>query len=160
MRDFKGEVRAAIVLGINTVSQGSSSTTILPGDTIRSGDTLKLYPHYETNWSNKWELGHIKATKDSIFRNIKTINELEIITGYQKNRWIFFNSPDLEVKVKNLNPNTVTQELRSFNVKNETNRFSLGASGGVMWIPGLNPKPYIGIGINYDIIRFKKWRKR
>lgn len=160
MKEFKGEVRAAIVIGIQTASQGSHTTHVLPGDTVYSGDTVKLYPRYVSKWSNKWEVGEILATKDSTTHKIKINNELEIVTGYKKDRWIFFNSPELNVNIKNLNPNTITQEVKSFSVKNEDSRFGLGGSVGVTLHSDLSIRPYLGVGINYTLIKFKKWRKR
>lgn len=155
IRSFDGKIQSAIVAALVTTNKGSTKTEVIPGDTIRSGDTLKLYPTYKAVWSNKWEIGSIRATKDSVYRDIKTINEFELTIGKPARKFKnLFREPDLECTLKNNNPNTVTKELKSFTVKVPQKRFGIGFSAGVHINADLKVRPYVGLGINYNIIEF------
>lgn len=156
VKDFKGQVSSAVVAALGTIDFGGSGTTILPGDAVLLRDTIRLYPKYKTSWDEKWSKGEILATKDSIFRNIKIRNEMEMVIGEPKKGLKYlFKSPEFEVSIKNNNPNTETKELRSFTVKNKQKHLGLGLSTGACLSGDFKIQPYVGIGINYNIIEFK-----
>lgn len=159
VKSFDGKIQNAIVLGISTAIKGTTPSTVLPGTFIIAGDTIHHYPKYESKWMNKWENGYILASKDSVYHLIKINNELEIIQGFKKKPLFSFKKIPLEIQVKNLNPNTETKELRDFTVKNPETRFGLGVNAGVCFTGDLQLKPYVGIGVQYTLIRFNKWGK-
>jgi len=154
MKEYKGKLNTAIVYSNSTTSLGSSVTSFLAPDTIKRDSLIYLYPKYKTAWENKWESGKIEATKDSIFRSIKIKNEYEISIGKLSNGW--FKKKEYEVLVRNLNPNTEIQELRSFQVKEKPKRIGLGVHAGYgIDLVSFRPAPYIGIGIGYNILGIK-----
>lgn len=151
---FKGKLNSAIIIGNSTNSIGASGTILSRYDTIYESDHIFIYPEYKTDWNNKWEVGSIIASRDSIFRDIKIKNDYEITLGSESNGW--FKKREYNVRVKNLNPNTYTEELRSFQIKDKPKRISLGVQLGYgVDLETLKPVKFAGIGINYNILGIK-----
>lgn len=156
VKDYEGDVSVATFLGNTTSSSGGSATIIkyIKHDTVIKDSIVYLYPQYETTWANKWEQGYILAKKDSIFRDIKIRNEFEITVGDAKNGW--FKKKTNEVIVKNLNPNTITTELRTFELKQTDKKFYISLQGGYgIGLRNFQPTPYVGIGVSYNLIGIK-----
>lgn len=155
VNDYKGKLASATVGSTTTHSGGSTEVIIIHDtDTVYIDNVAHVFAKYETNWTNKWEVGHIIASKDSIWRDIKIKNEFEITLGEVKNGW--FKPKEMEVSITNLNPNTTTQELRSFNVKNNDKTFTIGAYVGYgIGLYDFKPQPYIGVGVGYKLIGIK-----
>ena len=152
VKETDGKLQAALVAATSTSSSGTTQTTIIKGDTIRIGDTLYVYPKYETEWETKWEQGYILAGKDSIQRRIKIHNEYETTIADASNGW--FKKRVSDVTFKNLNPNTVTKELRSVSVTNKQKKFVIVVYGGVgASQSGLGAQ--VGIGAGYVLFGIK-----
>lgn len=152
VRKYKGKINTAVVAGVETESIGSTETTIVKSDTVIKDSIVYVYPVYESQWDNKWESGIIEASKDSVKRDIKVRNDFEITLGKVSNGW--FKKKEYRVNMLNLNPNTVTRELRSFNVKSKPKRWALGFSGGYGFYNG-GLGFYLGAGVNYNVIYIK-----
>lgn len=153
VKQYKGALNTAIVLRNHTQTTGTTGTKIIR-DTIRVGGEDKVADFYETKWSNKWEDGYILARPDSIFRDIKVKNDYQITLGGVKNGW--FKPKEYEVQVLNLNPNTSTRELRSFQVKTKPKRISIGLQAGYgVGLLDFKTQPYVGIGVQYNLIGVK-----
>lgn len=105
----------ATILSTSTSNNGTSATNpITRGDTVYKDSLIYIYPVYSTEWAERWSTGEITASKDSIKRSFKTINEFEVSGKYQKQgKWPFKKDVPV-VEVKNKNPNTTTLELKSF----------------------------------------------
>jgi len=153
VKGFEGKLAAAIVASSETGSQGSTATKISGGDTVKNGDTVLIYPNYSTTWSNSWEEGFINASRDSIFREIKIRNDYSFTIGKVSNGW--FKKREVSVQMTNLNPNTVTRELRSYNVKQEPKRLNFVVYGGAGYQFGVGIVPQIGIGLGYTLLSIK-----
>lgn len=151
-KEYKGKLQSAIVVANSTSTVGGSITTIEKWDTAYSDTGKIIYPQYTSTWMEQWSEGNIRATKDSIFRDIKVKNEFEITFGKENNGW--FKKRESEVKITNLNPNTTTTELKAFNVVSKQKRITLGLQVGCgMTAFGLTP--YVGLGANFTILGIK-----
>jgi hypothetical protein len=130
--EYKGMVDAAIVANTETSTSGTGSTEITKTDTvfIQDGDTtiLEIYPEYNLNINDRWSIGRIIANKDSISYYIKSINEYEFTIGY--GRWNPFKKRELTIDMKNLNPNTVTTDVRAYKKEISDRRLGLSVYGG------------------------------
>lgn len=155
VEDYKGKLSAAIVVSNATTSRGTTPTVITKVDTVYQNGEVQLWPKYSTNWTGRWEEGYIEATKDSIFRVIRVKNEFEITVGEASNGW--FRPRQSQVKVLNLNPNTLTQELRAFDVAHQEKRLGIGLHMGYGLTAGTSPQlsPYIGVGLDLRLISIK-----
>ena len=153
IEDYKGQLYAALTATTSTTSQGTTETTVTESDTVPGEEGFKyIYPTYSTTWSNRWEEGEITARLDSISRLIKTKNEYVFTIGQRRNGW--FKQRETEVNMRNLNPNTVTEELRSFNVKEKPKRLNLVVYVGY----GMNPNGLglqFGGGLGYTVLSIK-----
>lgn len=153
VKEYKGAVNTAIVLRNATQSKGATETVVIR-DTVKVGGETQIADFYETKWSNKWEDGYILARPDSIFRDIKVKNDYQITLGSVKNGW--FKPKEYEVQVLNLNPNTSTRELRSFQVTNKPKRISIGLQAGYgVGLLDFKTQPYVGLGVQYNLIGVK-----
>lgn len=153
VKEYKGALNTAIVLKNESESKGNTKTQVIR-DTVVVGGQKQVAQFYETKWTNKWEEGYILAKPDSIYRNIKVKNDYQITLGSVKNGW--FKPKEYEVQVLNLNPNTSTKELRSFQVKTYPKRLSIGIQAGYgVGLIDFKPQPFIGIGFQYNLIGIK-----
>lgn len=154
VKEYKGKIGSAIVFSNETNSSGTNETTIIKYDKVTKDSIIYIYPTYFSSWSNKWEIGEIEASKDSIKRSIKIKNEYEITLGKVSNG--LFKKKVYNVNLKNLNPNTFTTELRSFEVKEKPKRINLSLQAGYgLSLTTFKPTPYIGFGIDFVIIGIK-----
>lgn len=153
VKDYKGKLATATVIINSTGDVGSTATTITKHDTVTVNGVEYIYGTYESEWDEEWSSGKIVATKDSISRNFLVKNEYEITQGWERQGFLKGKSP--VVKIKNLNPNTSTEELRSFTVTEKKKPFALSA-GAVYGIDILHLRPTIvvGVGVTYSIIKF------
>lgn len=155
VENYKGKLRSATLILNTTSSIGNIATdAITYHDTIIKDSIIYIYPTYTSNWSNKWETGLISATRDSIMRDIKITNEYEITLGDVKNG--FLKKKTNEVIVKNLNPNTLTDEIKTFEVIQKDKRVNLSAQAGYgIGLNNMRPTPYVGFGISFSLIGIK-----
>lgn len=161
---FKKELKkggSVTVIDNDTDVNTNNETEVIGSDTIIINDTVWLYPIYFTdiNDKGKWITGSIRASKDSIHSNIKVHNEYSIILGTEKDG-LFKRKP--VATVTNKNPythtnNTVTYQVKAPAVK----RIGIGVNTGYGVIPapistiGFKLSPYVGIGVNYNLIYIK-----
>jgi len=148
VKDYKGKLKAAIILGNSTSDFGSSETIVIL-DTLH----LKQFPTYKTSWNEKWSKGTIIANKDSIHRNISFKNEFEITLGNVRNK--LFRKKEFDVIVKNNNQNTYTEELRAFSVSPKSKKFNLALQIGYGINSNLMLTPYLGFGLSYIVLGIK-----
>lgn len=154
VRHYKGKLNTALIANVNTTSEGGLKTIkITQTDTLTIDSIKYVFPEYAVDWSNKWEVGSIRANRDSIFRNIKIKNEYEFTIGKQKNGW--FKKRESEVKLVNLNPNTVTKELRAFNISTKPKRWVFVLQVGYGITSELKPTTYAGAGLGFVLFQIK-----
>ena len=152
VKEYKGKLDNATVFG-NSTNDAGSSETIIKWDTLKTDTGSTAYPTYTSNWVEKWSEGNIKATKDSIFRDIKIKNEFEMTMG--KENQGFLKKRKSVVTIKNLNPNTITTELRTFTVEPHKNKFSFGIGAAYGYdLIGLKPTIVVGATVHFPLISF------
>lgn len=106
-------------------------------------------------YSNDWiSMNLTLLPNDSIDFHLEVKNEYSIIIG--EDRKTIFESYKPYAIVTNKNPFTNTVALRTYEVKvPKPKRFGLGISGGITYdFIHKHTIPYIGIGINYNVIEF------
>lgn len=135
VKQYRGQLLSASVSSITTVDKGVTNTVVTYPEAATSllipkePFTKPRFPIYSTQWSDRWSAGWIVARHDSISRELRVKNELEITHGYS-GRWNPFKRRALTVSILNLNPNTETQELRHYSIKPKAHRFGVGFYGG------------------------------
>ena len=152
VKEYKGKLDAATVASTSTSERGTTVTEV-EHDTITIDGREYIYPVYKSEWDDEWSQGYITASKDSISRQIFVRNEFEITQGWQRDKWYKEKKP--VVKIKNLNPNTETEELRSFVVEEKKKRIAIGVGGAY----GVNlftfsPALVAGVTVQYTLFRF------
>jgi len=83
--------------------------------------------------------------------NLKVKNRYDIVIGFEKTK--MFKPKKPYVIVTNHNPYSMTKDLRTYQVKGyEPKRFGIGLNAGYGIGLDLKPQPYIGVGLNFNII--------
>lgn len=153
VKDYEGKLQRATVASTVTNDVGVGETVVTHTDTIWHDSIAYVHSTYSDSWIDRWSIGNIVANKDSITRDIKILNEYEFTEGYSP--WNPFKKRELKIQMKNLNPNTVTTELRTFSIKQSEKRFGIGPYAGY----GINISPsgefhhgfQIGVGLTWRI---------
>lgn len=158
----------SVTVVTNTTSvTGGDTTTVIMRDTVYSNDTVWIYPEYtskinlgkrtDTSW---WVMTSVKANRDSTDIGISVENAYTVVIGSEKKSKGFkglFKPKIPFVEITNENPYTATKTLRSYQVKvPKPKRFGIGINAGYGIILDKKPvlRPYIGVGIQYNIVEF------
>lgn len=159
-----GNTGSVTVITNTTDVQGSDTTYITMKDTIVRNDTVYLYPEYTSNIkmgmkkdSSYWITAKVKANKDTTDIGISLSNAYTVVIGRDKVKGFknLFKPKVPFVEVTNENPYTSTKTIRAYQVKApKPKRFGLGVQVGYGLTFDKYPilRPYIGVGINYNII--------
>jgi hypothetical protein len=110
-------------------------------------DVINYNPYFESRYSDKWIDYDIKTYVDSTNFKLSIINKYAIVLGYNK------KVPFADVI--NYNPYSKVTVLRTFQVSVPKQKsWGIGFSTGIGLSYDLRPRPYIGVGVNYNIIKF------
>lgn len=129
---------------------------------ITKVDTITVYKdnylvkqvEFKSDFDMKgWVVGNIVSNKDSTSLNLKIKNEYVVILGYEKKGLFKPKKPYAEVI--NKNPYSEFTQLRSYQVKSKPpSALGLGVVAGYGISSNLTPSFFLGMGIQYSLIRF------
>lgn len=123
------------------------NTVLIVHDTVKVGDKIYLYPEYTDTIHNQWISYRATMNRTKTDLDLSIVNKYAVILGYEKKKPF--------VDVINFNPYSSTKILRSYQVSIPKQKvWGIGFSSGVCIGNGLKFQPYLGIGINYSIIKF------
>lgn len=109
-------------------------------------DTISNTPIYESSFNLKdYIWGDIVAKKDTTNIKINMKNDFNIVTYKEKGK--------LVLDVSDKNPYSVTKVQRSYINLPKQKKFGLGVNVGY-GISKSDLSPYIGLGVNYNILNF------
>ena len=109
-------------------------------------DTISNTPIYESSFNLKdYIWGDIVAKKDTTDIKINIKNDFNIVTYKERGK--------LVLDVSDKNPYSVTKVQRSYINLPKQKRFGLGVNAGY-GISKSGLSPYIGLGINYNLLSF------
>lgn len=123
-------------------------------DTLRIVNGLDKFPEYSSEINKDgWIVGVIVANSDSIKADLKVKNDYSVIIGEERQG--LFKPKKPFVEVKNNNPYSETESLRTYRVfdKTKKSKFGLGPYIGIGLDRDFKFIPNIGIGINYTLIK-------
>lgn len=103
---------------------------------------------------NNWIYNNIYSIQDSIHYILEVKNKYSVIIGEEFQGW--FKPKKSFVEVINENPYTETKSLKAYSVKNNIKKrnFGLGPLIGYGFDENLDSKFFIGIGLQYNLIKF------
>lgn len=109
-------------------------------------DTISNTPIYESSFNLKdYIWGNIVAKKDTTDIKINIKNDFNIVTYKEKNKLI--------LDVSDKNPYSITKSQRNYINLPKQKKFGLGVNAGY-GISKSGLSPYIGLGVNYNLINF------
>lgn len=111
---------SATILKNATSNNVSGITTVYSRDTIRKDSVIYVFPEYTFARKNQWENIQVKANRDSTSLNYKVFNDFEITQSIKKKG--LFKDAVTEITILNKNPYTETLALRSYSIKNQSNK--------------------------------------
>lgn len=132
---------------LETLVQNTAPTTITKTDTITKDNYIEVWPEYSKDFEDKWITTEIRMNKDSSFLSLKSRDSLTIVIGIDKKK------PFAEIT--SYSPYTEVKKLRTYQVSlPPPKKFGIGIQAGYGFSEGLKPRPYVGIGVSYNFIRF------
>lgn len=127
------------LVDINTTNELTDS---ISNNWIKSTFGFKLSPG-----------GDGKLKVDSTLFSLKVNNKYSLVIGREKTGIFGMGKGKPFAEIKNFNPYTKTEELRTYQVDGyDDKRFTVGPQIGVTWDGEF--KPYIGIGLGYTLFKF------
>lgn len=154
VRKAKSEIKnggSVTIIGTSTTFSGTTTTSITSTQPVINGDTIRLYPVYESDSKDTtWIKYHITASKDSINLKFRSKDKFTLVLGEEKVS-LFKRKPT--VKLTSQNPYTDINSLRTMEVKDTRpiRRLSIGLQIGYgITFKGLTP--YAGLGINFKLL--------
>lgn len=109
-------------------------------------DTISNTPIYESSFNLKGYIwGDIVAKKDTTDIKINIKNDFNIVTYKERGK--------LVLDVSDKNPYSITKSQRSYINLPKQKKFGLGVNAGY-GISKSGLSPYIGLGVNYNLINF------
>ena len=159
-----GESGSVTILENTTEIITVDTTYITSRDTIIRNDTVFVYPEYSSLIkkglridSSFWVTASVKANMDSTSFEIGIQNAYTIVLGKEKSKGFkaLFKPKISFAEVTNENPYTSTKTIRSYRVQTpKPKKLGIGVHVGYGLILDKVPifRPYIGIGIQYNII--------
>lgn len=117
---------------------------------LEKKDTSKKSEVYFSTYKDKWIDYQISAFKDTIYLDLEMTDKYSVIIGSERDKW--YKKKQTFVDVINESPYTQIKALKAYKVTDERKptRLSLGIQVGYGLTPF--PKPYIGIGLQYNIL--------
>lgn len=146
VKQYKKELLTAM-----TVTQNIKVSTVVKTDSIQV-DSINVYPTYITDINNKWYTAKVTSNSDSTHLDFDFVNQYDAVIAVKKNKWY--------VDVINHNPYTTTNYIRALHVvppRLKNKQWAIGIQGGYGAILSDNKvvtRPYVGVGISYNLIRF------
>lgn len=135
-----------------------SEPTIVYRDSTKPCD-----PVYKTDFEilgtgkykdTKWVWGEVTATKDSTQVGMRFHEEIDVVLGQEKTGFLGLGKPRPFAEVTLHNPFNKVSTLRSFNVTPPpTKKFGIGPTVSYGIGSGFVPQVFIGIGVNWSIIK-------
>lgn len=157
VNDFKKYLKkqgSVTIVKTTTDVSTKAETEVIPKDTVKIADIKYVYPEYRNKFNlNGWVTGNTIADKDTTLVNLKIKNDYSVIIG-QENQGLFKKKKPF-VEVINKNPYIETEALRTYEVSMpRPKRFGIGPMIGVGLGADGNIQGVIGVGIQYNLIKF------
>lgn len=94
------------------------------------------------------------AFPDSSTNDIQSVDTLTVLWKEVREGNIFNRRHYLQLDIKNANPNNLITGIEAYRkALPKPKRFGIGVQGGYGFSSGLTPKPYMGVGVSYNLIR-------
>lgn len=139
-------VETGVAIDNTTGVSDSGKTVVHHRDTVYVDEKVYMYPAYSYYKKDDWIEINVLSTKDTTFVDLLIENKYDV--------YITRNRGKYSATVHSLSPYTKDQKVRAMNViAPSPKRLGLGINAGYgMTKEGLSP--YVGIGIQYNIIEF------
>lgn len=136
-------------IGTSSIIHKGTVTQIPDRDDIKK-DTSKKSEVYFSTYKDKWIDYQISAFKDTIYLDLEMTDKYSVIVGSERDKW--YKKKQTFVDVISESPYIQIKALKAYKVTDERKptRLSLGIQVGYGLTPF--PKPYIGIGLQYNIL--------
>jgi hypothetical protein len=149
--------------GSATVITTDAEIDISEPTVVYRDSTKPCDPVYQTDFeimgtgkykNTRWVWGVVTATKDSTQVGMRFHEEIDVVIGQEKTGFLGLGKPKPFVEVTLHNPFNKVSTLRSFNVTPpKPKRFGIGPTLSYGVGSGFIPQVFVGIGVNYSILR-------
>lgn len=147
LQKLNKKTQSGIAFNEETKISDKAPTKIIEKDTVYQDNLVYIYPEYRHIYNNKWYNAESITNKDTGFLSIKIRNEYDVSVELGARGYV--------AVVTSHNPYTQTKEVRSVIIpKDSPKKFGIGIQGGYGFSTDFKPKPYVGVGISYSILRW------
>lgn len=145
------EVVTITLRGENTITTIEKPT--IKYDTV-SGLVASASQDFESPYYDVTAFISLNEDEQSNLR-IQTFDTLTLVQRVVKTGSIFNRQTSIQFDIINANPYNLVTGIEAYKVElPKPKRFGIGLQVGYGFSQGLTPKPYIGIGASYNLIRF------
>jgi len=115
-----------------------------------------VYANYKSDFNIKnWVWGTVSASKDSTKVNVKFKEQIDVVIGTEKTGFLGLGKGKSFAEVTLHNPFNTVSTLRAYSTKPAPiKKFGIGPVAAYGVGPGFVPGVFIGIGVNWNIIKF------
>lgn len=141
---------SATVISTNTNVNSSTPTSVTEKDTVIIDSLIYVYPEYTSNINmGGWITGTGISNKDTTRLNLQIRNDYDVVIGVRNNKYY--------ADVTSHNPYTDIKTVRTYVTSpSKPKKLGLGinAGYGITINQKLSLSPYVGVGVNYNLIEF------
>ena len=114
-----------------------------------------VYANYKSDFNIKnWVWGTVSASKDSTKVNVKFKEQIDVVIGTEKTGFLGLGKGKPFAEVTLHNPFNTVSTLRAYSTKPApTKKFGIGPVAAYGVGPGFTPGVFVGIGVNWAIIK-------
>lgn len=120
-------------------------------------DTLKNCPPQIRNLRQAFSSPYYKAAVqigDSSFMHLESFDTVTVVWKRVREGSIFNRRNFLQVDVSMANPDTKVYGLKAYRMQEKKRKVSVGLQVGYGLSNSMKPMPYVGVGLQYNIINF------
>lgn len=151
------QIQSVITVGTQTTGTITSPLTPVVPTPTPGQITVPIAPQdsiYAVNYKDAWMDFNGKIAQGQLTATYKTRDSLNIVGYWKSKGFLGLGGKDYHLNIYSFNPNTVITSATNFSIKSPDNkRFGIGPSVAATWQDG-KFKPVIGIGVQYNLIRF------
>ena len=116
-------------------------------------DTVFVYPKYERyGLGDEWFYLDLELGRTTTWFDFRSFNKYTIAHSYVKK---LFKRDQIIVTFKSESPYEQEQEIESYSLEKDVpSKWSVGLQAGYGLTQDLKLSPYVGVGVNYAILRW------
>jgi len=149
VKEYKGKLKPGGTVNTGNIKTDVTHTgkpTVVSKDTVTKDSLVYIYPQYSDSLVNGWVYVKYRASKDSSKIDVQVENPFDIVVSEKKG--------ELIIDLMTESPYSTVKSLRAYQKKlPKIKRFGIGPNVSYGINPDFKKNIFVGIGLQYNIIR-------